>query len=187
VIFTKISIPFNNYTQRLEEYNYVDVGDIITIYDQDNVSSTWQILDWSCDFIREYLTPSYSTPTVRYAKYRAKKVTLPSAEEFYINANFVEPAPNQKIITGFEEILIKVYVINIDLELATATLSNDPTGMTVGAITSDTTGNYYPITWTPGSLDENIIYGQEPYPITLTISDGTNTKEYKFSIRVYPS
>jgi len=182
-----ISIPFNNYTQRLEEYNYIDVGDIITIYDQDNVASTWQILDWSCDFIREYLTPSYSTPTVRYGKYRAKKVTLPSEEQFYINANFVEPSPNQKIISGFQGLLVKVYVINFDTQLATATLSNEPTGMTVGSITSDTIGNYYPITFTPGALDENVIYGQEPYPITFTISDGTNSKDYKFSVRVYPS
>ena len=59
--------------------------------------------------------------------------------------------------------------------------------MVVGSLDVDSVGYYYPITWTPGALDENIIYGQEPYPITLTISDGTNTKDYKFSIRVYPS
>ena len=69
-----------------------------------NSDIIFQILDWSCDFIREYLTPSYSTPTVRYAKYRAKKVTLPAGTEFYINANFVEPDPNQKIISGFSKL-----------------------------------------------------------------------------------
>ena len=181
------AIPYNNYTQRLEEYNYIDIGDIITIYDEDNVASTWQILDWSCDFLREYLTPSYSTPTVRYAKYRAKKVTLPAEPEFYINANFVEPAPNQKIITGFEELELRVYCENINLSTATTSLTNEPTGMIISGYFTDARGDYFAITWTPGALDENNIYGQEPYPITFSISDGTNTKDFRFSVRVYPS
>ena len=72
--------------------------------------------------------------------------------------------------------LIRVYVINIDPNLASATLTNEPTGMVVGSLDVDSVGIYYPITWTPGALDENIIYGQEPYPITLTISVGKMSK-----------
>jgi len=179
-------IPFNNYTQVLNEYNYIDIGDIITIYDQDNVASTWQILEWSCDFIREYITPSYATPTVRFAKYRAKKVLLPVEEEFYINPTFVEPAPNQKIIESFQELELRVYAININTPTAIATLTNEPAGMVITGPFSDSIGNYYGITWTPDALDANAIYGQEPYPITFTLSDGTNSKSYQFSVRVYP-
>lgn len=181
------SIPFNNYTQYLKEYNYIDVGDIITIYDQDNIASTWQILEWSCDFIREYITPSYATPTVRFAKYRAKKVTLPAQEQFYINPTFIEPAPNQKIISVSKALKIRVYVLNINFDTISASLSNEPAGMAITGLVSDFSGDYIEILWTPGVLDENIIYGQDPYPITLNISDGTNIKSYEFSVRVYPA
>ena len=181
------SIPFNNYTIYLKEFNYIDIGDIITIYDEDNVASNWQILDWSCDFIREYETPSYSTPTVRNARYRAKKVTLPTKEEFVINANFVEPAPNQKIIESFQELIIRIYVFGQNANYTyTATLTNEPTGMVIDGTGSDSFGNYYQISFTPDALDANAIYGQEPYPITFTLSDGTNSKSYEFSVRVYP-
>jgi hypothetical protein len=47
--------------------------------------------------------------------------------------------------------------------------------------------NYIQISFTPDVVDENKIYGQEPNPITLTISDGTNSKSYQFSVRVYQS
>jgi hypothetical protein len=186
--FTTVTyIPFNNYTIYLKEFNYVDIGDIITIFDQDNVPSTWQILDWSCDFIREYETPSYSAPTVRNAKYRAKKVTLPSKEEFVINANFFEPAPNQKIIESFKQLIVRIYVFGQNANYTyTATLSNEPTGMVPDGTGSDSFGNYYQISFTPDALDANAIYGQEPNPITFTLSDGTNSKSYQFSVRVYP-
>jgi hypothetical protein len=178
-------IPFTIY---LKEFNYVDIGDIITIFDEDNVASTWQIIDWSCDFIREYETPSYATPTVRNAKYRAKKVTLPTKKEFVLNPTFVEPAPNQKIIKVGQPLLILVYVFGTSSEYEyTATLTNEPTGMTIVGEGSDNFGSFYGIAFTPGALDANAIYGQEPYPITFTLSDGTNSKSYQFSVRVYPA
>jgi hypothetical protein len=181
------SIPFNNYTVYLKEFNYIDIGDIITIFDEDNVASTWQILDWSCDFIREYETPSYSTPTVRNATYRAKKVTLPTKEDFVLNANFIEPAPNQKIIESFQKLLIRVYAFGLNVDYTyTSTLTNEPAGMVFDGIGSDSFGNYYQISFTPDALDANAIYGQEPNPITFTLSDGTNSKTYQFSVRVYP-
>jgi hypothetical protein len=181
---SETSISYNNFTIYLKEFNYVDVNDIITIYDQDNVASTWQILSWDCDFIREYETPSYATPTVRNAKYKAKKVTLPTTSDFFINPTFVEPKPNQKIIESFQELTIRIYVYNLNpINTYTATLTNEPTGMT---FVSPFNGEYYEISFTPDVLDANAIYGQEPYPITFTLSDGTNSKSYQFSVRVYP-
>ena len=68
----------------------------------------------------------------------------------------------------------------------TATLTNEPTGMVIDGTGSDSFGNYYQISFTPDVLDANAIYGQEPNPITFTLSDGTNSKSYQFSVRVYP-
>ena len=179
------SIPFNNYTIYLKEFNYIDINDIITIYDEDNVASYWQILDWSCDFIREYETPSYSTPTVRNARYRAKKVTLPTSSQFFINPTYVEPKPNQKLIDSGQELIVKVFVYNINPNNTyTVTLANEPVGMVLDGLIDN---EYIQISFTPDVSDENKIYGEDPNPITLTLSDGTNSKSYQFSVRVYQS
>jgi hypothetical protein len=171
------SIPFNNYTIYLNEFNYIDIADIVVLYDENNVGTFYQILDWNVDFVRENNTDGYSAPNVRFAKYRAKKVVPPANEEIVTNPTYVEPALNQKIITKDESLEGRVYIVNFDnTKTYTATLSGHPTGMTASIV-----DNYASVEWIPNTGQQNKIYNG----ITVTISDGTVSKPYVFSVRVY--
>ena len=114
---------------------------------------------------------------MRTAIYKAKKVTVPADNPPIISYSFnTIPAENQWIITsGYDLVLgIKAYIGQY--ETAVFSISNEPLGMVIDANTGV-------ITWTPGVSDENEIYDD----ITVSVSNGTSTTTYKFSIRVYPT
>jgi hypothetical protein len=176
-----ISIPFNNYTIYLKEYNYIDIGDIIYISDQNNVETAYQILDWSCDFVRQIETPTLYAPNVRFAKYRAKKVTVPNNDELILSNTNYSPAANQKIITHDNLLEFICEIVNFNPEATyTATLNNEPAGMTA-SIVDGIILKYANVQWTPNAGQADEIYNN----IELEISDGTNTSAYVFSVRVY--
>ena len=176
-----ISIPFNNYTIYLKEYNYIDIGDIIYISDQNNVETAYQILDWSCDFVRQIETPTLYAPNVRFATYRAKKVSVPESNPIILNNTNYSPALNQKIITFDNELGFFSEIINYNASLTyTATLNNEPAGMTVGLFDGSNT-KVALVTWTPSVAQQNEVFNN----IEMVISDGTNTSTYVFSVRVY--
>ena len=185
--FTVLSpIPFNNYTIYLKEYNYIDIGDIIYLSDQNDVKTPYQILDWSCDFVRQIETPTLYAPNVRFANYRAKKVTVPVSDDIILNNTNYSPSLNQKIITNGQELSFFSQIINYNPALTyTATLNNEPTGMTVtmadGFIFGGWASKVAIVQWTPSAGQADEIYNN----IELEVSDGTNTSIYVFSVRVY--
>jgi len=171
------SIVYNNYTQYLNEFNYIDIGDVIVLKNENNIGTYYQILDWNVDFIRENNTDGYNAPNVRAARYRAKKVIPPTNEEIITNPTYVEPSLNQKIITKDESLEVRVYIVNFNnTKTYTATLSGHPSGMTASIV-----DDYASVEWIPNSGQQNKIYNG----ITVTISDGTVSKPYVFSVRVY--
>ena len=77
------------------------------------------------------------------------------SSQFFFNATYVEPKPNQKIIDSGQELLVKVFIYNINPNNTyTATLTNEPAGMILDGIID----NYIQISFTPDVVDENKIY-----------------------------
>ncbi len=168
---------YNNFTYFLNQYDYIDIGDVIYVNDLENNAETYEIIDWSFDAVREYINPGVTDIVVRSAKYRAKKVTIPANNPPIISYAFNSiPAANQWIITSGYDLVLGIRGFIGQYKTGVFSLSNEPSGMLIDA----TTGV---ITWTPGVSDENEIYED----ITVSLSDGTDTTEYKFSIRVYPT
>lgn len=171
-----VNVPYNNYTYYLNQYSYIDIGDKVYLNDLDNNSETYEIIDFSVDFIREYINPEYTTIIPRNAKYRAKKVTIPNnnpPQIYFINNSFDSvPSNNFMIVTSGYTF---TYQINAFGEgTLTYSLTNEPVGMTI-----DSNGL---ITWIPSAGDDNEVYEN----IVVTVSNGVTSSEFIFTIRVYP-
>jgi hypothetical protein len=172
-----MSDTYNNFTYILNQYDYIDIGDVIYVNDLENNSETYEIIDWSFDAVREYINPGVTDIVVRSAKYRAKKVTIPANNPPIIAYSFNSiPAENQWIITIGYDLVLSIGFFIGQYETGVFSLSNEPAGMAIDSSTGV-------ITWTPGLFDANEIYED----ITVSISNGTSTTDYKFSIRVYPT
>ena len=170
---------YNNYTEYLNQYSQYDIGDKLYINDLEGNAETYEIIDFSVDFVREYTNPGYTTIIPRNAKYRAKNITIPSSNPpIFIS---LEDGPdaipfsnNFWIVTSGYDLRFKLFAVS--LSPLTYTLSNEPVGMSVTY-----SNNLAEITWTPGVGDENQVYED----IIVTASNGVSSAEYKFSIRVY--
>lgn len=170
-------IAYNNFTYYLNQYDYIDIGDVIYVNDLQNNAETYEIIEWSFDAVREYTNPGISDIVVRNARYRAKKVTIPADNPpiFAYSFNNI-PAANQWIITSGFDLSINVQAAINQYETAVFSLNNEPTGMTINSSTGL-------ISWTPGIANDNQIYED----IEVLVYNGTSTSTYKFSIRVYPT
>ena len=170
-------VAYNNFTYFLNQYDYIDIGDVIYVNDLENNAETYEIIDWSFNAVREYIDPGITDIVVRSAKYRAKKVTIPTNNPPIIAYAFNEiPSANQWIITTNFDLELKIAAVIGQYETGSFSLSNQPTGMVINSSTGL-------ITWTPGPSDNNQIYED----IVVNVFDGTDTTQYKFSIRVYPT
>jgi hypothetical protein len=172
-----VDVAYNNFTYFLNQYNYIDIGDVIYVNDLENNAETYEIIDWSFDAVREYINPGVTDIAVRSAKYRAKKVTIPNNNPPIFGYSFNNiPAANEWIITSGFDLVFNVKASIGQYETGIFSISNEPTGMNIDSATGL-------ITWTPGIADDNEIYRD----IVVSISDGIDTAQYKFTIRVYPT
>lgn len=170
-------VAYNNFTYFLNQYDYIDIGDLVYVNDLENNAETYEIIDWSFDAVREYINPGVTDIVVRTAKYRAKKVTVPADNPPIIAYNFDSiPAENQWIITSGYDLVLGIKAFIGQYETGVFSISNEPSGMVIDSSTGV-------ITWTPGVSDENEIYND----ILVSVYNGTSTTTYKFSIRVYPT
>ena len=170
-------VAYNNFTYFLNQYDYIDIGDVIYVNDLNNNTETYEIIDWSFNAVREYINPGVSDIVVRSAKYRAKKVTIPANNPPIISYSFnTIPSANQWIITSGYDLVLGIQAIVGQYETGVFSLSNEPSGMIIDSNTGV-------ITWTPAISDENQIYED----ITVSVYNGVSTTQYKFSIRVYPT
>ena len=171
-----VNVNYNNYTYFLNQYTYIDIGNKIYINDLENNVETYMILDFSVDFIREYLNPEFSTIIPRNAKYRAKKITIPNSNppQIYFINNSLESIPSNNFMIVTSGYLFTYQINATGSSSLTYSLSNEPVGMTI-----DSGGL---ITWVPGVGDENEVYED----IIVTVSNGTTSSEFIFTIRVYP-
>ena len=180
-------VGFNKTTYYLNQYQQMDIGDIIYLADLENNLTPYMIIDFSVDFIREYIDPVYTQIIPRSAKYRAKKVTIPANNP----PEFVDSIPNNPqfgdILTfNTNWIVTSGYTFTIYVLALTSSqyvnivysLSNAPVGMT---ITNE--NGFGKIEWIPGVGDENEVYND----IEINAFDGTDTTTRTFNIRVYPT
>jgi len=176
-----VDVAYNNFTYFLNQYNYIDIGDVIYINDLDNNSETYEIIDWEFAGVREYINPENTSIIVRSAKYKAKKVTIPAnnppifAFGYTYPNNYIIPKSNQWIVTYDELLTINVGKAFIgQYDTGVFSLTNNPTGMTINSSTGE-------ITWTPTLGQANQIFED----IQVNLYDGTDTTSYLFSVRVY--
>ena len=136
------------------------------------------IIDFSVDFIREYINPEYSTIIPRNAKYRAKKIEVPASyPPFFVfdTSNFARI--DNWIVTSGYDFEYKLQAVTRDsYKTIIYSLSNEPSGMTIDSSTGL-------ILWTPGVGDENEVYND----IEVIAFDGTDSTSYYFNVRVYPT
>ena len=177
-------IDFTKNIKYLNQYRMIDIGDIITISFLDNTLENFQIIDFSFDIIKENI--NQERINVRKAKYRAKKVTIPSVDtpvfSFNISSNITEneqPANNQKIIAVDDTLLFIIYVLGTpEFTTNSFALSNEPNNMTVNQINNTTAG----ISFTPDNTQSNQLASN--IVLTCTNSNGA-VINYTFSVRVY--
>ena len=177
-------IDFTKNIKYLNQYRMIDIGDIITISFLDNTLENFQIIDFSFDIIKENI--NQERINVRKAKYRAKKVTIPSVDtpvfSFNISSNITEneqPANNQKIIAVDDTLLFIIYVLGTpEFTTNSFALSNEPNNMTVNQINNTTAG----ISFTPDNTQSNQLASN--IVLTCTNSNGA-VISYTFSVRVY--
>ena len=163
---------YNDYTVYLEQYNYLDIGDTVRLYDTFGTYQDYMIIDWQCDFLQEYITDE-NIP-VRQATYRAKQIDIPvNNPPIFSFYNQGIPADNQWIITQGYEMNYVVSASSEATEDITYSLDTYPPGMVIDA-------NSGAITWTPTSLQQNKIFD-----VIVLASDGTDASEYKFQVRTY--
>jgi hypothetical protein len=163
---------YNDYTKYLNQYNYVDIGDVIYVNDLNSNAETYRIMDWDCVFQKE--TINEDTLNVRTASYRAKKVTIPANNppEFSFATNSI-PANNQWFAVEGELLNFYVSAIVGPLEDVIYSLANYPAGMTIDPNTGE-------ISWTP-SGQANTVFSN----IEVIAFDGTGSTSYYFTVRVY--
>ena len=171
-------IFFNKTTYYLNQYAYLDIGNAISLADLENNTTDYMIIDFSVDFIREYINPEYSTIIPRNAKYRAKKIEIPASYPpfFAFDARSVPRIDNWIVTSGYDFKYKLEAVTRDSYKTITYSLSNEPVGMVINASTGV-------ITWTPGVGDENEVYND----IEVIAFDGTDSTSYYFNVRVYPT
>ena len=169
---------YNKSTYYVDQYNYIDIGDVVRVYYLDLTYDDFQIIDWSCASNREKLNPSEYDINVRTATYRAKKVTVPVATTPFISFVFNNiPSVNQIIVTQGTALPLQLFAVDTPYEELgfSWSLSNQPAGMTINASTGV-------ISWTPSGGQANQIFED----IVATIqNESANSAEYSFSVRVY--
>jgi len=175
---TGSGIFFNKTTYYLNQYTYLDIGNVFSLSDLEDNITNYMIIDFSVDFIREYLNPEYSTIIPRNAKYRAKKVEVPSSlPPYFIFDNNQLPRIDNWIVTSGYDLTYGILAISQDrYKTISYSLQNAPVGMVIDSSTGT-------ITWTPGVSDENEAYTN----IEVVAFDGTDSTSYYFNVRVYPT
>jgi hypothetical protein len=168
----------------LNQYEMIDIGDIVTISYLDNSLENFQIIDYSFDLIKGYT--NQEGINVRKAKYRAKKVTVPAIDTPVFSFNITsdvgqnqQPANNQKIIAVNETLLFIIEVLGTpQFTTNSFSLSNEPAYMVVNQINESAAGiSFSPDNTQANQLANNIV-------LTCTNSNGA-VITYTFSVRVY--
>lgn len=184
---TGSGIFFNKSTYYLNQYVSLDIGDIFYLADLENNLTAYMIIDFSVDFIREYINPTYNQIIPRSAKYRAKKVDVPASNPpVFVNSlpgiySLVDALTfnDNWIVTSGYTMKFYVYAASTDsYKTITYSLTNAPAGMTITNV-----GSLGEIEWTPSVSDDNEVYSD----IEINAFDGTDTVTKTFSVRVYPS
>ena len=166
-------IAYNNFTVYKNQYDYIDIGDVIYLNDLLGNAETYRIIEWNCNFIKE--TTNSDTINVRRAVYRAKKVSIPANNPPIIAYAFnTIPAANEWIVTQGYELIFSVVALVGQFENAIFSLVDQPTGMVINSSTGE-------ITWTPTSGQQNNIYSN----IGVNVYDGTDNTLYRFTVRTY--
>lgn len=169
---------YNKSTYYVDQYNYIDIGDVVRIYYLDLTYDDFQIIDWSCQSLREIFNGVNYNINARTATYRAKKITVPASTRPYIAFTFDNiPAVNEIIVTYDTTLSIPLYAVDTPYEEQgfAWSLSNQPAGMTINGTTGE-------ISWTPTVGQANAVY--ENIVATVMNQSGV-TAEYSFSVRVY--
>jgi hypothetical protein len=175
---TGSGIFFNTSTYYLNQYTYLDIGNIISLSDLEDNITNYMIIDFNVDFVREYINPEYSTIIPRNAKYRAKKIEIPASipPEFIFDNNAIPRIDNWIVTSGYD-LTYQILAISEDnYKTIVYSLQNAPVGMVINSSTGV-------ITWTPGVGDENEVYND----IEVIAFDGTDSTSYYFNVRVYPT
>jgi len=168
-----MSGTYNNFTVYKNQYDYIDIGDVIYLNDLLGNAETYRIIEWNCNFIKE--TTNSDTINVRRAVYRAKKISIPANNPPEIAYAFnTIPAANEWIVTQGYELIFSVVALVGQFETASFSLTGQPSGMTINSATGE-------INWTPTSMQQNNIYSN----IGVVVSDGTDSKTYRFTVRTY--
>ena len=166
-------VAYNNFTVYKNQYDYIDIGDVIYLNDLLGNAETYRIIEWNCNFIKE--TTNSDTINVRRAVYRAKKVSIPANNPPIIAYAFnTIPAANEWIVTQGYELVFSVVALVGQFENAIFSLVDQPTGMVINSSTGE-------ITWTPTSGQQNNIYSN----IGVNVYDGTDNTLYRFTVRTY--
>jgi hypothetical protein len=166
-------VVFNNFTVYKNQYDYLDIGDMIYLNDLESGSETYRIIDFNCESIQETTGSEYIN--VRRATYRAKKIAIPANNPPIIAYAFnTIPAANEWIVTQGYELIFSVIALVGQFENAIFSLVDNPAGMVIDSGTGE-------ITWTPTSGQQNNIYSN----IGVVVSDGTSTTTYRFTVRTY--
>lgn len=184
----KYNIDFTKNIVYLNEFDMIDIGDVISISDLNNNIENYMIIDWNFEIIKDnHLSNDIN---VRRAKYRAKKVTVPAFDSivfafdlsFDVAANDVQPAANQKIMVYSDalDFFIKVYGTP-EYSNNTFTLSNQPANMSLNVATPPIA---VLVEFNPVIGQANQVYND--IVLTCTNSDG-DVSTYTFSVRVYDS
>ena len=171
-------ILFNTTTYYLNQYSYLDIGNTISLSDLEDNITNYIIIDFSVDFIREYLNPEYSTIIPRNAKYRAKKIEIPESlpPYFVFDNNEIPKIDNWIVTSGYDFRYQLLATSSNQYKTIVYSLQNAPVGMVIDSSTGV-------ITWTPGLSDENEAYEN----IEVVAFDGTDSTSYYFNVRVYPT
>ena len=184
---TGSGIFFNKTTYYLNQYQHLDIGDTFYLADLENNLVAYMIIDFSVDFTREYIDPTFTQIIPRSAKYRAKKVTIPannppiflsSITGFFDTYEFLTFYENWIVSSGYN---LKFFVAAVSpdtYKTITYSLTNAPAGMTLTSA-----GSIAQIEWTPGSPNVNNVYEN----IEINAFDGTDTTTRTFNVRVYPT
>jgi hypothetical protein len=168
-----MSGTYNNFTVYKNQYDYLDIGDMIYLNDLNSVAETYRIIDFNCESIQE--TTNSETINVRRATYRAKKIAIPANNPPIIAYAFnTIPAANQWIVTQGYQLIFSVIALVGQFETASFSLVDNPAGMVINSGTGE-------ITWTSTSGQQNNIYSN----IGVVVSDGTGTTTYRFTVRTY--
>jgi len=175
---TGSGIFFNTSTYYLNQYSYLDIGDVISLSDLEDNITNYMIIDFNVDFVREYINPEYSTIIPRNAKYRAKKIEIPASlpPAFVFDNNSLPRIDNWIVTSGYDLSYQVLATSPIRYKTIVYSLQNAPVGMVINSSTGL-------ITWTPGAGDDNEVYSD----IEVVAFDGTDSTSYYFNVRVYPT